>query len=347
MLEYLIVLIIPMIISFIFTPFAKKIANSLGAIDKPDGYRRMHVEPTPRMGGLAIYIAVIIGVLIFEEKSTEIIGFLIASTIIVIMGMVDDTKALPAKLKFLVQVIVAIILYKFGIKIEILTDPIFSESGYIGFNWYISLPLTIIWIVGVTNTINLIDGLDGLSAGVSAIAAVSLGIVTMLDGNQVASVLAFILAGSALGFLPYNFKPASIFMGDTGSLFLGISLAVISIEGAVKAATTVAFIIPIIILGLPIFDTLFAMIRRAINRKPIMGADRGHIHHKLVDRGYSHLKTVLVLYSISIIFGFLAVKIYTSFDFKTGVMVVIVASVLVSIFFKKYLNNRQNIDKKK
>ncbi len=334
-MSYLKILIVPMLIAFIATPFAKKVASMIGAIDVPRDNRRMHTKPIPRLGGLAIFIAATISILIFEKMSPEIIGFLIASVIITITGIIDDVKELPAKLKLGIQILAAVVLYFAGIRIEILSDPIFSDHGYIGLQWYLSFPLTVFWIVGVTNTINLIDGLDGLSAGISAIAAISMGIVTALDGNYAAAAFAFIIAGSAIGFLPYNFNPASIFMGDTGALYLGISLAAISIEGAVKSTTAVAFVIPMLILGLPLFDTSFAMFRRYRNGKPIMGADRGHIHHKLIDLGFGQKKTVLILYGVGIAFGLLAILIYTSLDFVSGIILIAIFVAVLLLFKNK------------
>ncbi|MDO5707641.1 MAG: MraY family glycosyltransferase [Andreesenia angusta] len=346
-MNYLLIIIVPIIISFIATPFAKKIAIILGAIDDPKrDDRRAHTKPTPRLGGLAIYIAATISIFIFEDLSSEIIGLLIGSSLIAITGVIDDIKDLPAKIKLLIQIIAAIILYYFGIRIEIISDPIFSEYGYLSLVWYLSFPITIIWIVGVTNTINLIDGLDGLSAGISAIAGISMGVVAILDGNTVAASLSFILAGSALGFLPYNFNPASIFMGDTGALYLGFVLSAISIEGAVKSTTAVAFICPILILGLPILDTFLAMFRRFRSGKPIMGADRGHIHHRLIDQGFTQRKTVVFLYGAGIAFGILAIIVYNMrFYYAIALIILFSMSLLVAknLFknFMKKIGNRK------
>ena len=347
MKNYIFILLVPLLIAFIATPFAKKVAVILGAIDDPKrDDRRAHTKPTPRLGGLAIYIAATISIIIFEDMTNEIIGLLIGSSLIALAGVIDDIKDLPAKLKLLIQIIAAIILYYSGIRIEIISAPMFSDYGYFSLAWYISFPTTIMWIVGVTNTINLIDGLDGLSAGISAIAGLSMGVVAILDGNIVAASLSLIIAGAALGFLPYNFNPASIFMGDTGALYLGFVLSAISIEGAVKSTTAVAFITPILILGLPIFDTAFAMIRRFKNGKPIMGADRGHIHHRLIDLGLTQKRTVIFLYTVGIVFGILAIIVY-HMSFVNSVILIITFAIILLLLkrrvkeFVKKVKNRK------
>lgn len=332
-MNYIIVFLVPMLIAFIATPFAKKAAVFMGAIDVPKDERRVHKKPIPRLGGLAIYIATIISILIFVDLTTEIIGILIGGTLIALTGVYDDIKPLDAKVKLILQILSAVIIFVAGVKIEIIRTPFF-DYGHIGFPWYLSFPLTVLWVVGITNTVNLIDGLDGLSAGISAIAGLSLGIVGIMDGNYTAASLSLIIAGSAIGFLPYNFNPASIFMGDTGALFLGFVLAAASIEGTVKSATAVAVVIPMLVLGLPIFDTFFAMLRRYRNKRPLMEADRGHVHHKLLDLGLGQRRTVLILYVVGVIFGISAIVIY-NMNFIFSVIIVILMVALVGFAMMK------------
>jgi len=304
--NYLIPFITATILSFVMTPIAKKIAYRIKAIDIPKDERRVHKKPIPLLGGLAIYISTIITILIFLPLDKTTLSIIIGSSIIVISGIIDDTKDLSPKMKLLFQILAAVVLVIGDIRIEFITNPFKGGLLYLkGF----SIPLTIFWIVGITNTVNLIDGLDGLAAGVSFIASMSLFFVASRFMYVPIMIMSLVLAGSCLGFLPFNFNPAKIFMGDTGSLFLGFMLAIISIEGVMKSVATIAIVVPIIILGLPIFDTTFAIFRRLLNGRPIMEADKGHLHHKLLQRGLSQRQTVFILYAISAVFGLSAVLI--------------------------------------
>ena len=300
------------LISLLTTPLSKMIAFKVGAVDQPKA-RGMHDKPMPRMGGIAIFLGFIFTVLVvtpsveaFEWK--QISGLLVGGMIIFLLGFFDDIYNLNAKLKFLIQVIAALVVIYSDIRIEFVTWP-FAEGNILILE-KISIPITLFWIVGVTNAVNLIDGLDGLAAGVSSIAAICLMILSMFSQNPigpVAAILMAALAGSCLGFLPYNFNPAKIFMGDTGSTFLGFVLAVSSIQGLIKGYTAVTILIAVLVLALPIFDTTFAILRRIISRRPIMEADRGHIHHRLVDKGYSQKQAVITLYGISGGFGIIGI----------------------------------------
>lgn len=304
--NYLIPFITATLISIVMTPITRKIAYKLKAIDVPKDERRVHKKPIPLLGGLAIYIATIVSILIFLPLDRTAFSIVIGSSIIVISGIIDDTKDLSPKMKLLFQILAAIVLIIGDVKIEFITNPFKGGLVYLkGF----SIPLTIFWVVGITNTVNLIDGLDGLAAGVSLIASMSLFFVASRFMYVPTMIMSLVLAGSCLGFLPYNFNPAKIFMGDTGALFLGFMLAVISIEGVMKSVATIAIVVPIIILGLPIFDTTFAIFRRLLNGRPIMEADKGHLHHKILQRGFSQRQTVLILYLISGVFGLSAVLI--------------------------------------
>lgn len=304
----LILALFSFVVAFATTPLVKKLAFKIGAIDVPKETRKIHNKPMPRMGGFGIFIAFVIGMTLSQGAllTTEK-GILIGATIIVIGGILDDVMELKPKYKLVFQISAAIVLILHGVYINSITNPFSALSdGYISIQ-LLSIPITIIWVVAITNALNLIDGLDGLSAGVGLIACVTIYIVAIIaDRNSVATLTA-ILGGAILGFLPYNFNPASIFMGDTGSQLLGFLLAAISMEGAVKSATAFAVAVPILALGLPIYDTLFAVIRRKVNGKPIMQGDRGHLHHRLLDLGLTQRQSVIIMYLISACLGGIAI----------------------------------------
>jgi UDP-GlcNAc:undecaprenyl-phosphate GlcNAc-1-phosphate transferase len=307
MSNFYILAVITALISFVITPLVKKLAIKVNAIDVPKDDRRVHIKPIPVMGGLAIYISFVVGVVLYNGILTASqIGIILGATIIVIGGIIDDIKDLRPKYKLLIQIAAAICLLMSGISIAIITNPFKEFYPYLSIGW-INVPVTIIWIVGVTNAFNLIDGLDGLAAGVAFISCVTLMIVSLLNGRLEAAFLTAVLSGAILGFLPYNFNPASIFMGDTGSQLLGFLLAAISIEGAIKSATAFIIAVPILAFGLPIYDTLFAMIRRKVNGKSIMQADKGHLHHRLLDMGMSQKQAVIIMYFISAVLGGIAI----------------------------------------
>ncbi len=308
-------------ISILCTPFVKVIAQKIGAIDVPDA-RRVHTHPIPRMGGLAIFYGFIVATLCFARIDAQLRGILIGSFIVVALGIVDDVKQLGAKVKFAVQILVASIVVYHGVVIEFLSVPTFiNPNGYVELG-YFSIPFTILWIVGVTNAVNLIDGLDGLAVGVSSIATFSLFFIAILAGEMQVALLTAALAGGCLGFLPYNFNPAKIFMGDTGSTFLGYMLSVVCIQGLFKGYVVISFIIPFLILGLPIFDTAFAIVRRLWNKKPIMAPDRGHLHHKLMDMGFSQKQTVAILYIVTSILALSAVVVLEIGAYTAGVFII-------------------------
>lgn len=300
--------ILAIIISYIMTPIVRKLAFKIGAIDIPKDSRRIHKEPMPLLGGLAIYISIVICSLVFIPLEREFMAVLIGGTIILISGIIDDKGDLSPRAKMLFQIIAAIILVMGGVRIEFISNP-FSTGTALIYLKLLSIPATIFWVVGITNTVNLIDGLDGLAAGVAGISSLVLMVVAASFGYIHIVILAMIMAGACFGFLPYNFNPAKIFMGDTGALFLGFMLAVVTIEGVMKSVATIAIIVPIIILGVPIFDTAFAILRRLRKGSSITAGDRGHLHHKLLDKGFSQKKTVLILYAISAGFGAFAVLI--------------------------------------
>ncbi|MFB4167170.1 MraY family glycosyltransferase [Virgibacillus sp. JSM 102003] len=299
-------LIIGFIISFISTLIlvypTKYFAKRIGVIDLPS-YRKVHKDPTPSMGGFAIFLGVMMGLLFLTPSHEYFMQICIGALVIIITGVLDDKYTIRPILKLTGQILAAGILIYSGLIIEKITIPFIGvvELGFF------SSAITLLWIVGVTNAINLIDGLDGLASGVSTIALTSIFVMAVLDERTLVIFLCVILIGSNLGFLFHNFYPAKIYMGDTGSMFLGYSIAVISILGLFKNVTLFSFIIPIIVLAVPIFDTLFAMVRRKLNGERVMAPDKKHIHHQLLSAGFSHRTTVLIIYGFSAMFGVLAI----------------------------------------
>jgi len=326
-------------ITLVTTPLAKKISIKAGAIDYPKD-RGVHNKPMPRMGGIAIVFGFIITVLIlyrFEPTINlrQFAGFIVGALIIVALGVVDDIKNLPAKLKFCVQIIAALIVIFSGTRINVVLWPVTTYLQTL------SIPITLIWIVGVTNAVNLIDGLDGLAAGVSSIAAICIMVLCIMTGTSTAVMLTAALAGACMGFLPRNFNPAEIFMGDTGSTFLGFVLAVSSVFGVFKGYALLAVVVSMLCLGLPIFDTIFAMLRRMAKHQPIMSPDRGHLHHRLLDRGFSQKQAVLILYGISLLCGLSA--IFISFKDSRTLMVVVLTVIVLSFviyYFNAHIKNK-------
>lgn len=295
-------------ISFFSTPLVRKLAFKVGAVDIPKDDRRVHKEPMPSIGGLAIFASVIIVTLIFLPLEKEIISIIMGGTVIVMGGIIDDLKELRPRTKFIFQIVAGLILIFGDVKVDFITNPFTKSSSLLYLNW-LSIPITLFWIVGITNTLNIIDGLDGLSAGVAMISSITLMIVAGKFGYTSVIILSATVAGACLGFLPFNFNPAKIFMGDTGALFLGFMLAAITIEGVMKSVATIAIVAPILILSVPIFDTTFAIFRRLLNGQSISAADKGHLHHRLLNRGFSQKKSVLILYGISAVFGLFAILV--------------------------------------
>ena len=294
-----------LVLAIVITPLAIKLAPKIGAVDIPIDGRRMHTKAMPRFGGLAIFVGSSVAMIIFLRFDPRIVTILIGGTFMYILGIVDDIKHLSAKVKFAGQFAIAIFMYFSDVRIEFITN--FFGEGNSQLGDVLCFIVTIIWIVGITNTVNLIDGLDGLAAGTAAIASLCIAYAAYIHGTYLTAGAMLALAGGALGFLPYNFYPAKIFMGDGGSLYLGFMLSTLSVLGTVKSATLVAIIIPVLILGVPIFDTAFAIFRRLVNKRPIMEADKGHLHHRLIAQGYGQRRATLMLYGISGIMGVAAV----------------------------------------
>lgn len=315
-----------LVLALVFVPLAMKLAYKIGAVDKPNA-RKVHTKIMPRMGGLGIYLAYIIVVLATQKMNMQLAGLLLGSTILVVLGIFDDMKDLNAKFKLLIQILAAVIVMAFGVRIEFMTNVFGGEAIYLDI---LSLPITLLWIVGITNAINLIDGLDGLAGGIATIAALSMAVVGWIYGQYLMASMAIILAGATMGFLRYNFHPAKVFMGDTGSLFLGFNLSVLAIMGVAKSVTFISLAAPVLVLGVPIFDTFFAILRRKMNHKPIFAADKDHLHHRLLGMGFSHRKTVLIIYAISFFLALSAILItYLSTAEAVAVVAIVLSVILI------------------
>lgn len=299
---YILFIILAFTASFIAVPLSIKLAFAVGAVDRPDP-RKVHARTMPRLGGAGIFAAFMAGILFMPDLAEPFKGIIYGGIIIFLVGILDDMFQLSAWIKLAGQVAAASLAVYCGITVHFVTNP-FDGLLNLGI---LSIPVTLLWIIGITNAINLIDGLDGLAGGVSLIAAVSLGTIALLKGNMPVFYLSFLLVAAILGFLPYNFHPARTFMGDGGSNFLGFVLACLAVTGTAKGATALSLFLPIVVLGIPIFDTCFAIIRRVNKGTPIFKPDKDHLHHRLMALGLSHRKCVLVIYGISTVFAGVAV----------------------------------------
>ncbi|HHW06276.1 MAG TPA: undecaprenyl/decaprenyl-phosphate alpha-N-acetylglucosaminyl 1-phosphate transferase [Clostridia bacterium] len=323
------------LLTWLVTPWIKKLAVRWGALDKPNG-RKVHRRVMPRMGGVAMYLSFAAVVLATQPLNNLVLGLLVGATWIIILGILDDIKGLSAKVKLVGQIAGAAILVAFGYRVEFITNPFSDGLLMLG---KLAVPLTILWVIGVTNAINLIDGLDGLAAGTSGIAALTMAAVVVSEYTLNGSLgdiswlvisLALILTGSIAGFLRYNFHPAQIFMGDSGSMFLGFTLSALAIAGLTKGATVISVFIPIVILGIPICDTLFAIVRRFLNQQPIFQPDKHHLHHCLLEKGLSHKQTVVTIYGINVLLGISAVLL-TRLNNDQAIMLLIGLAFLVLV----------------
>ncbi len=315
-------------VAFALTPIMRRLAFALGVLDRPVE-RSVHKRPVPLLGGVAIAAAFTAGAVyaLGWDKPT-VVGILLGGVFIMLFGLVDDYFRLRPAVKLLGQVTAAAILVGFGVKIDHVTNPFGGGQLALGV-W--SVPLTILWVVAVVNVINLIDGLDGLAAGIVSIASVVLLAAAVQTGQPWAAVyLSAVLAGSVLGFLPYNFNPAKIFMGDAGSMFLGFTIGAISVEGSLKSPTAVALTVPLLALGLPIVDTFLAIVRRWRRGLPIGMADREHLHHRLVQLGLTQKEAVVVMYLAS---GWLGVSALAITRASGPVAVAILLFVGLSVYF--------------
>ncbi len=314
--------LVAFLLGFLYTlllvPLVKRLALRFGALDKPNA-RKVHHVPIPLWGGLGVFGGYLLAMATvialspsFRQALTtvtrsQLLGMTIGGLLIVIVGLIDDRFGMPAKVKFACQLLIGLVMFYFGIRIDYLTVPFY---GVVFLNSFESIVVTLFWIAGITNALNLIDGLDGLLAGVSLTVASVFFVVSLMKGQFVIVLVMACLAGCSIGFLRYNFNPAQIFMGDTGSLFFGLMFAGWSIIGLLKSTATFAFLMPIFLMAVPIFDTTFAILRRLWNHKPIFQADKGHLHHRLMGLGFNQRQVVLIIYAINTAFGLCGLALF-------------------------------------
>ena len=345
------------IVSFMATPYTIKIADKIGAVDVPKDKRRMHTKKMPKFGGPAVIVGFLVSMAYLlvvmsiecsidlfaeQEYGKKLLGVLLGIVAIAVTGILDDTKTLTWWQQLLGQVTAAVIVVAFGVRIEHLDIPFLYR---VGLNDVFSIIVTIVWIVGVINSINLIDGLDGLSSGISLISCISLLIIFLMNNSpMIATIIVTAMSGALVGFLPFNFSPAKTFIGDTGSNFLGFMLAVVSILGVAKTYTAAVIVLPVIVLGLPIFDVLFAIIRRIAKGKSIKAVfkpDKGHLHHKLVAKGFTQKQAVLILYGLSASLGMFAIILFDSGIWKAlSFLLMIIAA--IAIGYRNFIKEKEN-----
>ena len=344
------------ITAFVITPYSIRLAKKVGAVDYPND-RRVNKKPMPRLGGIAVIAGFLVSAIyliitmriennidfITDGLGKKLLGFLFGAMVLGITCYIDDVKGISPLVKLAGQLIAAIIVVSCGVRIDNFTIP-FKENS-IMINEVISYILTIGWIVGITNAINLIDGLDGLSSGITLIACISMLIIFSLNESPlIAIILITALAGAIVGFLPYNFNPAKTFIGDVGSNFMGYAISIISILGVAKTYTAIVIIAPIIVLALPIFDTLWAIVRRIVKTKSIKGvfkADKGHLHHRLMAKGYTQRQAVLILYGVTATLGMIAIILLDSGIWRALSFALLVIAI-VAIGYKDIVHLRDN-----
>ena len=336
------------VLSFLLTPLAIRIAHKVGAVDVPRDNRRAHTTPTPRMGGVAIFAACLIaffgvGYALWGKLDSSFLFILIGSLILVVMGILDDIYTLKPLLKLVIQFAAALIPALNGVTISRLTN-LFSPSApriELGI-W--SVPITVLWIVAITNAVNWLDGLDGLACGISAISAFCMFIISLTTTQDISTIALVCLFGSCLGFFPFNRHPAKTFMGDTGSQFLGYMLGALSVQGMFKLYAAISFLIPVILLALPLGDMIVTIFRRILTGHNPMHADRSHIHHRLMDMGFSHRQVVSILHGFSFLLGCIAM-VFTMKGYLR--LVFLVVSIFFLFFFllnlRKQYKNRKPI----
>ncbi len=342
---YLALFIISTCAAFLLTPLVRRLAERFGWLDVPRDERRVHLKAVPRLGGVAILPSVLLTLLAlaFVENGVtrslatnraQLFAILVPATLVFLFGAYDDIRGAHARLKFLGQGLAATLLYFMGGRIEALSIPF---VGSIELPWILGLTITVFWTVGITNAFNLIDGMDGLAAGAALFASVVILIVSLILGHPLVSVVALALSGSLIGFLRYNFNPASIFLGDSGSLFIGFTLAALSVQSTQKASTAVAVAIPLMAFGLPVVDTTLALIRRFLSGRALFEGDREHIHHMLLARGWSQRRVALVLYSVCALFGLMALLFVSAAGHATGLVLFIVGvAVVIAVGHLRY-----------
>ena len=327
-------LILAALLTAAATPLAVYVAPKIGAMDIPKDNRRVHNKPMPRFGGAAIYIGMMVSVAVFSLQGRGVIPIMIGCTMIYALGLIDDLTEMKPLVKFIGQLVVASVVFAMGVKITFVKitfiDLLFTSGHPILFGSVIDYIVTVLWLVAITNAVNLIDGLDGLAAGIAAISALCIAYVAYIHGYVLPTMLMMSVAGSALGFLPFNFHPAKIFMGDGGSQLLGFAIAAFSVQGTVKGATIMVVLLPALVLGLPIFDTVMAIIRRTSRHQSISTADREHLHHKIMKAGFGQRRAVLLMYSLSGIMGIMAV-LYSRSLYVECIGLLAIAAMIVGV----------------
>lgn len=321
------------VIALVMTPVSIRVAHKIGAMDVPKDWRRMHDHAIPRFGGLAIFAAVMITMGVFAWDEPRIRVAMLGGALMYLLGVIDDLKDLPAIAKLIGQIAIAVLMFSMDMRVSFISN--YFGEGRLHFNTVVCFIFTVLWIIGITNTINIIDGLDGLAAGISAIAALCIAYIAYIHGATAGMPIVCIamvaIAGSCVGFLPFNFSPAKTFMGDGGALFLGFMISILSVIGPLKRSTIIAVVVPVVVLAIPIFDTSFAILRRMVNRKPIMEADKEHLHHRLMAYGYGQRRTVIMLYGISAIMGMSAVLISREL-YKDAIVLAFIAGAYLYVF---------------
>ena len=331
MFAYAFTFLVALAVTFVLTPVVKNFAIRIGAVDKPDA-RKVHHGPIPRLGGLAIYAGFMVSVIATIGFTYEMVGIMVGATFLIAVGIADDVYSLPPKVKLLGQIIAAAIpVVIFNINIEWIDVP---RLGIIYLPEIISLPLTIFWIIGFVNTVNLIDGLDGLAAGIATIASIAIALLAFQMGQWVAAAAMVAMTGACLAFLQYNFNPAKIFMGDTGSMFLGYIISAVSVMGSMKTVATAVLIVPLLALTVPITDTLLAIVRRKSSGVPIFSPDKNHLHHRLLAKGLNQKQVVLVMYALTAFFSCTSL-IVIHLSLWIGIAIVAIALVLFVLWARK------------
>lgn len=324
--KIILMVLLPLIFVVLIMPYIKKMAVKIGAVDVPRT-RHIHKVTTPKLGGLAIFLGFLLGYMFFGTHSSIMNAVLIGSFLIIIVGVIDDIVELGPKNKFIGQLAAACVIVFYG---NLLIEDVSAFGLYINFSW-LSYPLTIFFILGCINCINLIDGLDGLSGGISSIYYLTIGIIATIQGKTgLDFVLAFVMLGSTLGFMVYNFNPASIFAGDSGSMFMGFIISVIALLGF-KNVTMTSLIIPLLVLAIPILDTIFAIIRRLLKHESIAKGDRFHIHHQLLNKNLSQKAAVLIILAVDLLFSAASI-VYVIGDSNLGYILYGIILIIVLIF---------------
>jgi UDP-GlcNAc:undecaprenyl-phosphate GlcNAc-1-phosphate transferase len=337
MRTYVAAFVVACLAAALLTPPTRRLALRWGAVSRPGG-RNVHGSVVPRLGGVAIFLALLLplaGLFVVDSSVAAIVrlqalkavGLLVGATAMVLVGVVDDSRGLPATVKLIAQLAVAALAFACGFRIDAISVPLLGvlPMGVFAF------PMTLLWITGIINAVNLIDGLDGLAAGIVLFAGLTNLAIACMDGAVFIAVISAAMTGAVLGFLVFNFNPARIFMGDSGSYLLGYVLGTSAIVGSQKASTAVALLVPCLAMGVPIFDTLFSMVRRYLERRPIFSPDRGHIHHRLLDMGLTHRRAVLTIYAASAVFSVAAIATSFGQAWQVGVALLAASAVFFSL----------------